>query len=42
LQFQDRWADELWYEPQEVSDGSMLVLAYSILAYQQPVPDVIG
>ena len=41
LQFQDRWSDR-WYEPDEVSDGTILVLSYLLLAYQQPAPDVIA
>lgn len=40
LQFQDRWSGA-WYEPDQVSDGSILVLAYMLLGYQQPAPDVI-
>lgn len=42
LQFQDRWNDAIWYEPHQVSDGSILVLAYTLLAQQHPAPDVIA
>jgi hypothetical protein len=32
--FQDRWAPDVWYEPSEVSDGSLFALALLSLAYQ--------
>lgn len=41
LVFQDRWREDLWYEPSEVSDGSMLMLAFSLLQYQTEPPDLI-
>jgi predicted ATPase len=34
LVFQDRWDPDVWFEPDEVSDGTILVLAYLTLAYQ--------
>lgn len=40
--FQDRWHPEVWYEPGQVSDGSMLVLAFLLLPHQSPPPDVIA
>ncbi|MGE3171659.1 MAG: AAA family ATPase [Planctomycetota bacterium] len=40
--FQDRWTEGTWYEPEQVSDGSMLMLAYLLLQYQDPPPDVIA
>jgi predicted ATPase len=42
LRFQDRWNNQVWYEPEQVSDGSMLVLAFLTLQYQQPSVDVIA
>lgn len=41
LRFQDRWAPDLWLTPDEVSDGTMLLLAFLVLQYQEPAPDVI-
>lgn len=41
LRFQDRWNSELWFAPLEVSDGTMLVLAFLVLQYQNPPPDII-
>lgn len=40
--FQDRWNPTVWYEPDQVSDGSMLLLAFLLLPYQAPAPDVIA
>jgi predicted ATPase len=34
LVFQDRWTPSRYYEPAEVSDGSLLVLAFLVLHYQ--------
>lgn len=41
LRFQDRWAPGLWFAPTEVSDGTMLLLAFLVLQYQNPAPDLI-
>lgn len=41
LRFQDRWAPGLWFAPTEVSDGTMLLLAFIVLQYQNPAPDLI-
>lgn len=41
LRFQDRWAPDLWFAPNEVSDGTMLLLAFIVLQYQNPAPDLI-
>lgn len=40
--FQDRWNSDVWYTAQEVSDGTMLLLAYLLLPYQKPSPEVIA
>ncbi|MFH2008906.1 MAG: AAA family ATPase [bacterium] len=42
LYFQDRWNSELWYRPDEVSDGTMLTLAFMALQYQSPIPDILA
>lgn len=42
LVFQDRWNDDLWYEPAEVSDGTMLMLAFLVLQYQKPAVDILA
>jgi predicted ATPase len=41
LRFQDRWNPELWFAPKQVSDGTMLMLAFIVLQYQNPPVDLI-
>jgi len=41
LVFQDRWSPDTWYEPEEVSDGSLLTFAYLLLAHQLPAIDML-
>lgn len=41
LRFQDRWNHNLWFAPDQVSDGTMLVLAFLVLQYQNPPVDLI-
>jgi predicted ATPase len=41
FRFQDRWAPTVWYRPQDVSDGTLLVLAFLLLRYQKPAPMVL-
>ncbi|HEX8706108.1 MAG TPA: AAA family ATPase [Myxococcaceae bacterium] len=41
LRFQDRWNPDLWFAPNQVSDGTMLVLAFIVLQYQNPPADII-
>jgi len=41
LRFQDRWS-RIWYLPDDVSDGTMLVLAYLLLLYQEPQVDLVA
>ncbi len=41
LEFQDRWSEDLWYQPSEVSDGTMLTLAFLILRFQKPAPELL-
>jgi predicted ATPase len=36
LRFQDRWDHDVWYQPTEVSDGTMLIAAYLTVRYQDP------
>lgn len=38
LQFEDRWQSGLWYEPSQVSDGTMLAAAFVGLALQEKAP----
>ncbi len=40
LQFQDRWDDAVWYETQQVSDGTMLAAAFVALGYQRDAPQL--
>lgn len=39
--FQDRWDQKRWFTPTEVSDGTMLVLAFLVLQHQQDRPSTI-
>ena len=41
LRFQDRWNSDLWFAPDQVSDGTMLVLAFIVLQYQNPPTDIL-
>ncbi|HLK99630.1 MAG TPA: AAA family ATPase [Myxococcaceae bacterium] len=41
LRFQDRWNSDLWFAPSQVSDGTMLVLAFIVLQYQNPPTDIL-
>jgi predicted ATPase len=41
LRFHDRWAD-VWYEPHEVSDGTLLALALLLLQRQKSPVDVLA
>lgn len=38
LQFQDRWQPNLWYNPEHVSDGTMLTAAFVSLGFQRDIP----
>lgn len=40
LQFQDRWQPGLWYEPNQVSDGTMLTAAFVALGFQRDAPEL--
>ena len=40
--FRDRWATDVQYTPDQVSDGSILVLAYMLLQYQNPQVDLVA
>jgi hypothetical protein len=41
LRFHDRWAD-VWYAPDEVSDGTMLVLALLMLQHQRDAVELVA
>jgi predicted ATPase len=41
LVFQDRWNADVWYEPSQVSDGSLLTLAFLLLQHQKPAVEVL-
>ncbi|MFB6265311.1 MAG: AAA family ATPase [Bradymonadaceae bacterium] len=41
LRFSDRWS-EVEYRPHHVSDGTMLMLSYLLLQYQEDSPDVVA
>lgn len=38
---QDRWDRDVWFTTDEVSDGTMLMLAYLTLAFQEKTPDLV-
>ena len=38
LQFLDRWQEDFWYEPDQVSDGTMLTAALIALCFQKEAP----
>jgi predicted ATPase len=42
LVFQDRWTPTRWYEPHQVSDGTMLLLAFLVLQYQSAPIDLLA
>jgi predicted ATPase len=42
LRFHDRWDTSVSYSPVEVSDGTMLVLAFLLIQYQQQAPDLLA
>jgi predicted ATPase len=42
LCFLDRWNSELWYRPEEVSDGTLLLLAFLALGCQTELPDLLA
>jgi predicted ATPase len=41
LRFRDRWQPNLWFTPWQVADSVLLLLAYLVLPYQTPLPDVL-
>src|SRR5881396_439205 len=41
LVFQDRWDERVWYEPSEVSDGTIVLLAFLLLPYMKPAVHVL-
>ncbi|HEX8698192.1 MAG TPA: AAA family ATPase, partial [Myxococcaceae bacterium] len=41
LRFRDRWQPEVWFTPWQVADSALLLLAFLVLPYQQPMPDVL-
>jgi predicted ATPase len=41
LRFQDGWRTELWFGPDKVADTALVMLAYLMLPYQSPPPDVL-
>jgi len=42
VRFEDRWKPGLWYGPNRVSDGTMLLLAFLVLQYQREPVDVVA
>jgi predicted ATPase len=41
LKFRDWWKTDMWFTPDRVADTVLLLLAYLVLPYQLPPPDVI-
>lgn len=42
FKFQDRWNKNVSYRPHEVSDGTMMLLAFELIEYQTPAPTLIA
>lgn len=42
LYFRDRWNPDVWYTPYEVSDGTILLVAYLVLQFQTPAVDLLA
>jgi predicted ATPase len=42
LRFQDRWNPGVWYTPREVSDGTLLLVAFLALQYQSEPVDLVA
>ena len=42
LVFQDRWRPEVWFEAHQVSDGTMLMLAYLTVLRQTTPPELLA
>jgi predicted ATPase len=42
LRFQDRWDSNVWYLPNEVSDGTMLIVAFLMVQHQRSRPDIVA
>lgn len=41
LVFEDRWTPGLWFDPGEVSDGTMVLLAFLVLTHLERPPDLV-
>ncbi|MDY7231283.1 AAA family ATPase [Hyalangium rubrum] len=41
LRFRDAWREDLWISPDRVGDTVLVLLAYLVLPYQRPPPDVL-
>jgi predicted ATPase len=41
IKFRDRWNEKLWFRPDEVSDGTILLTAFLTLQHLDPAPDVV-
>lgn len=39
--FQDRWNEDVWLETEQVSDGTMMVLAFLVLQHQRKRPETV-
>jgi predicted ATPase len=41
LRFRDRWSPDVWFGPEQVSDGVLWLLAFLVLPYQRPLPELL-
>lgn len=41
LRFRDRWSPEVWFAPEQVSDGALWLLALLVLPHQHPLPELL-
>ncbi len=42
LVFRDRWGHDVWHDAQEVSDGTMVVMAFLALTHLEKPPDIVA
>ncbi|RKH15495.1 hypothetical protein D7X74_18400 [Corallococcus sp. CA047B] len=41
LRFRDRWSPDVWFGSEHVSDGVLWLLAFLLLPYQRPLPELL-
>ncbi|MBU8897298.1 hypothetical protein DRW03_17140 [Corallococcus sp. H22C18031201] len=41
LRFRDRWSPDVWYAPEQVSDGALWLMAFLVVPHQRPLPELL-